>query len=331
MNGSVYKRAGTSAQDDDAANLAIADALHEAGLAEQREHEFIDVGADETADTRALCARCRLKEARQWFEHRGWDVLPQSQRGRRILRWGADQAWLAAGSDGNPKRSVRNWCRKWAPWLTAQQLDKIVTDTEKTNKRWSADQCATVLEITLSDRSALKFRFIGASDDPDLVARTVERLAKAAARARRYRAAKGSGTKRGPKSKLSPEERLARRRAQDAKRAMRLRASRKKPSRHIESIGERDEISVTQSSLTSPWKALGLPRSTYYKRRAAGTLPPPPPPWQARPLNVEGLDLAKFGIVAIRVMQRGHVMASWQQMTRETNQRGVNERRCVPD
>jgi hypothetical protein len=68
-------------------------------------------------------ARGRLSDAKKWFAHRGWSVLPQSDRGQRILEWGADMAWLAAEVKGlNPrqadqkrKRSVRNWCRSKAP------------------------------------------------------------------------------------------------------------------------------------------------------------------------------------------------------------------------
>jgi hypothetical protein len=308
MNSSAFKRADSSAQDVDAANLELSDALREAWEAEQR--EFIHAGSKAAPAT--LFARGRLKEARKWFEHRGWNVLPQSQRGRRILRWGADMAWLAAGPDDR-KRSVRRWCRRWAPWLTAKALEKLVTDTETSNKRWSADQCATVLEITLSDRSALGLRFVGASDDADFLVRKAMQRAKAAVRARQYRAAKGSGTKRGPKSKMSPEERLARRRAQDAKRAMRLRASRRfRNATYTSPLRERDETSVTRPSLT-PWKALGVSRATYFRRKAAGALAPPPPPWQPRMLNVDAMDMAKFGITAVRVLSRGHVVASWPQ------------------
>jgi hypothetical protein len=155
------------------------------------------------SDINVLIARGRLAEARKWFEHRGWEVLPQGERGRRILRWGADHARLA--DPANPKRSVRRWCRSWDPRLTVDELDELVAYTENSNKRWSADQCAVVLEITVRDRSTLGLRFIGAADDPNYEVRHDNKRAKDAERARRSRAARSTGAKRGrPKSEGVP-------------------------------------------------------------------------------------------------------------------------------
>jgi hypothetical protein len=146
-----------------------------------------------------LVACGRLKNARTWFEDNGWDKLPQDVRGQRILHWGADHAWLA--SPTNPKRSVRRWCRCWAPRLSEAELNDIVATTETSNKRWSADQSATVLGITVRDQSRLRLHFIGASNDPDYVVRHAIKRAKDAERSRRYRAAHRTGAKRGrPKS-----------------------------------------------------------------------------------------------------------------------------------
>ena len=172
-------------------------------------------------------------------------MLPQGIRGRRILAWGATQAWLAGPAD--PKASVRRWCRRWAPRLKAAELDKIVADTKISNKRWSADQSATVLGITVRDRAALGFRHLGACDDPDYSSRHATTREKAAARARKSRAARSiPGAKRGrPTLELSQEDRLARSRKQDAERARRHRASRKNASRHIIDIDSVTEFSVT--------------------------------------------------------------------------------------
>jgi hypothetical protein len=152
-----------------------------------------------------LRARGRLSDAKKWFAHRGWSVLPQNDRGRSILRWGADHAWLAAETDRKRKGSVRRWCRRWAPRLSDAELDRIVADTVNSNKRWSHDQSAAVLEITVRDRQLHGFRFIGADDDPDYLIRDELKRSKAAERARRYRARKSTGAKRGrPKSKGVP-------------------------------------------------------------------------------------------------------------------------------
>jgi ribosomal protein L20A (L18A) len=217
-----------------------------------------------TNDKDVLLARGRLKEARRWFTYLRWEELPPTERGRRILKWGADHAWLA--SPANPQRSVRRWVRRWAPWLTASELDELVTACKRSNKRWSADQCATVLDIGMRHRSMLNLRFIGASDDLNYEARLGIKRTKAAARARRYRANHSTGAKRGrPAIQLSQEEAMARRRAQAAKRARRYRAatqakssviskvaSRKNASRHIIDIDSVTELSVTDLSDVSP-------------------------------------------------------------------------------
>jgi hypothetical protein len=155
-------------------------------------------------ETAALIARCRLKEAKKWFAHRGWEVLPQGERGQRILQWGADQAWLAA--PGNPQTSVRRWCRKWAPRLTVTELNRLVVDTEHSNKRWSSDQCAAVLEISITDRTNLKLWHLGANDDPHYEVRLDNQRAKSAERSRRYRAARSTGAKRGRPNGAKPWE-----------------------------------------------------------------------------------------------------------------------------
>jgi hypothetical protein len=41
-------------------------------------------------------------------------------------------------------------------------LAEIVKNTETSNKRWTHDQSATVLEITVDNRTMLGLRFLGA-------------------------------------------------------------------------------------------------------------------------------------------------------------------------
>jgi hypothetical protein len=69
----------------------------------------------------AIRAIRRLSDTKTIFADRQWPVLPQGIRGQRILRWGADQAYV--GCPANPERSVRRWCRKWPP---RADLDEIV-------------------------------------------------------------------------------------------------------------------------------------------------------------------------------------------------------------
>jgi hypothetical protein len=198
--------------------------------------------------TGAIRARCRLKQAKTLFLDRAWPQLPQTERGRRILRWGADHAWLA-GPD-NPQRSVRRWCRHWAPWLSPGELDAIVAATATSNKRWNDDDCARVLLIGVRDRMRLNLRDLGADDDPRGEIRAELRRIRKAERSRRDREAKGStGRKVGrPALELSPEAKRAHKNAKAAKRMRQYRALRKTPRQSLRVIGDVSELSVTRSA-----------------------------------------------------------------------------------
>jgi hypothetical protein len=152
-----------------------------------------------TDSSKVIRARGRLSNAKKVFADRQWDVLPQGIRGQRILRWSADHAHLA--DPANPERSVLRWCRKWAPWLKPAELDAIVAYTTTSNKRWSDDESAAVLEINLADRQRLYLRFIGADDDPNYEIREGLQREKDAGYSRTYRAKHRTGRPRGrPKS-----------------------------------------------------------------------------------------------------------------------------------
>jgi hypothetical protein len=129
--------------------------------------------------------------------------LPESDRGHRILGWVADQSWLAYPA--HPEAAVRRECRRCAPWLTAEALDELVKATKTSNKRWSHDQSATVLELSMCDSQALSLKFLGCDDDPTYERRLKIKRAKNAACKRKSRAAKRSGRPRGrPKSEGTP-------------------------------------------------------------------------------------------------------------------------------
>jgi hypothetical protein len=268
-----------------------------------------------TDDIAVLIARGRLSNARKWFEHLGWPVLPQGIRGQRILAWAADQAWLA--SPANPKRSVRRWCRRWAPWLKDAELRKIIAASDGSNKRWSGDQCATVLEISMRDRTALCLRFIGVDDDPNYERRDAMKREKAACRARRYRAAHRTGKTRGrPVLELSPEDRLARKRAQTAERVALHRVTLKCVTPHKIDIGSVTELSVTGKSAkpnARPWEAAGISRRTYYRRKSRQRDEFSVTDLSHVPAvtDLDCLDFAKFGITAIRVMRGTDVLRAW--------------------
>jgi hypothetical protein len=166
------------------------------------------------AELNTIKARGRLKDAKKIFAHRGQQQgLPRSERSQRILEWGSDMAWLAADvSKLGPRqalqkreRSVRNWCRSKRPQLTKAELAALVERTRTSNKRWSNDESAAVIDIGVHNRP-IGYKFIGASDDPFYVHRHAEKRKKGAARARKFRAANGAKPHANSLSRTKPWE-----------------------------------------------------------------------------------------------------------------------------
>ncbi|MBR0760708.1 hypothetical protein [Bradyrhizobium japonicum] len=250
-------------------------------LREQAEREAEECVADTLQDNSTVVrALGMLAEARRWFEHKGWETLPNNRRGWLIVQWGAEVAWQ--GNPGNPERGARAWCCKWQPLLKLKQnkakLDHIIAEASRTKTLWAPDIGGAILEITVSDLATLGFRFLGAYDDQNYVSRNAIRKAKNAACQRRRRAANSSGRKRGrPALNLSPEEKRTRRLAQEAKRKRLARASAKNASSHIESITE-----VTDLMRTRPIA-----------------------------LELAGLDPAVFGITSIEIRSGQNIISTW--------------------
>jgi hypothetical protein len=250
-----------------------------------------DKGEDATPVIRA---RGSLKEARRWFAIRGWDVLPKSDRGEAILKWAADQAYLAAPA--HPMRSVIKWCKRHAR-LNDEELDKIIEYVRTSNKRWSPDQSAATLEVTMRDRMTHGFRFIGAEDDPHYDIRNAVKREKNAARNRRYRAARATGRKPGrPKSADVPAWKAAgfnskatyhRHKARGLETEIRLGKSLKVLNSR-ETKNARRHISKNIGSVTQ--------LKSHVSRMPAAII-------RASAIDLDGIDFAKFGIVAIRVMR----------------------------
>jgi len=82
-------------------------------------------------------------------------VLPQGIRGQRILALCACLAWDGYPSD--PTAAVRRICGDLAPYLKGPELAELIAKTWATNRRFSHDQCAMVLEISVSDCLAQGF------------------------------------------------------------------------------------------------------------------------------------------------------------------------------
>ena len=107
--------------------------------------------SEQKSDTNkfVLIARGRIKEARAEFARRGWDTLPQGIRGQRILAWIACMA--RDGYPSNPEAAVRRICGGLAPYLKEHELAALIESTRAVNRRFSHDQSAMVLEISVID------------------------------------------------------------------------------------------------------------------------------------------------------------------------------------
>src|SRR6202000_3036940 len=166
----------------------------------------------------------------------------------------------------SPERGVRRWCRRSAR-LTDPELTEVVTYTKTSNKRWTHDQSGTVLEITVRDHSNLSLRFTGAADDPNYEIRLGIKREKAAARMRRYRAARSPGRRCGrPKSGGGPVRNVfgisrATYYRHKASGGTETRET-KNPSRDISKNRKRRAISVSRL-VPPPWTLLGMSRRTF--------------------------------------------------------------------
>jgi hypothetical protein len=211
-------------------------------LTVRKQHKERDRNPQASAINKSLMfARGRLLDLPKVFLHRGWHVagMPKNDRAYRILRCLADHVWIAKQHHEEIEIRfdiIRHLCVKFAPWMTPAELQQIVDDTPKSNKRWTNDQVARVLELTALEAAEIGgLRFLGACDDDDRIIRDAIKRAKTAERNRRYRASRRTGAQRGrPSSNLSDEERVKLKKAQNAERNRRYRAahsSGRKPGR----------------------------------------------------------------------------------------------------
>jgi len=177
--------------------------------------------------------------------------------------------------------------------LKDAELTELIERTVTSNKRYTPDQCAAVLEITVSDRQTLGLRFIGADDDPDYVQRLAAKKAKNAAANRRYRARHSTGRKRGRPKLEVPAWKAAgykSKRTYQRHKALGTLAQNGTKNARCDISKNRTHhgikvppVSITEFSVTRP----------------------------TRTEAIDSLNLATFGITAIRVMSGTNVIREW--------------------
>jgi hypothetical protein len=177
----------------------------------------------------------RSRDIMALLQSRFGSVLPNDDAGLDSVKLLA-QHFMALKIDA--ERVTRSNIRLQAPWLTEKATAHIINSAKKAETP-SAVQLGKDFRVTAEEITDLELKTI--------VAFTVTQEGDRLRQERRRRKA-GASTKRGrPALGLSVSEKSARRKVQDAARAKRYRASRKKshaPSYYREI--NRDEFSVTE-------------------------------------------------------------------------------------
>lgn len=174
----------------------------------------------EAVAARAMVARMRLKQAARWFAKAKGTVKSQA-----IIRWLACQAWLSTSR--NQPATVRAVLTRHAPDLDRDEINAVIKHTRGHITRWTSDQCAEILQISVWDREVLQLWHLGAVDDYDYAIRTQLRARKSALRVAKFRAKNPSPRPRGrpPKriTRAQKDKLLKRKRKMEANRAKRYR------------------------------------------------------------------------------------------------------------
>jgi hypothetical protein len=112
-------------------------------------------------ERRISMAALRIAELGRLFRARYGDELPDDNAGR------ADAAIMAhhlARRPGDQQRRIAAWAETWAPWMPADELDRLIADTIAKPRRWRADTLAERLNLIDAERRPLRITTIGAVD-----------------------------------------------------------------------------------------------------------------------------------------------------------------------
>lgn len=189
----------------------------------------------------------------------------------------------------NGVSAARANARLRAPWLTVAELDDLISSAldSLNHPPISAAKLGKAFRLTADEMKRRGITTIMAFDHG--AEETRRRQREWVAQARRKA---GASTKRGrPALDLSPEEKRAHIRAKAAERKRRSRRMNvtENPSTHHPSIRECD---VDEFSVTSAPPAFAMIR--------------------ADAIDLDTIDLAKFGVIAVRVMRGTDVLREWK-------------------
>lgn len=103
----------------------------------------------------------RIAELNRLFKARYGDVLPDDEIGRECAVIIANHLIMLPGL---PQKRLMDWAEQYAPWLTMEELSRLLADAASRTQVWKADSLAWRLRLTYADRQALKITTIGAID-----------------------------------------------------------------------------------------------------------------------------------------------------------------------
>ena len=170
----------------------------------------------------------RMREIERIIKYRHGSVLPGGYGEQYLVA----MAHALHAHQVDVRSALRNWCARFAPWLTQQfdpMLDEIVRKVSHRVFDLHCDAVANLLELTFQERQKLGIRTIGACD-------------------------------------ISPAE--LRRIMKDQK--MQRDRERQRANRKAEGRKDRDIYEANSLSRTKPWETLGMSRSKFYRLRKAG-------------------------------------------------------------
>lgn len=97
----------------------------------------------------------RLREIEAIISHRHGSILPETDDG---------DIYIEAAAFSLSDQDMVDWCKKWAPWAHDEIVGPIVEKAKKRRRMMRADGVAGLLKVTMSERSDLGLKTIGACD-----------------------------------------------------------------------------------------------------------------------------------------------------------------------
>ncbi|WP_085034092.1 hypothetical protein [Ensifer aridi] len=118
----------------------------------------------------------RMREIEDVIEHRHGAIIPDpadTDDRPTCLAYVEAAAFTASG------QVMADWCARWAPWISSQELDAIVGRCRSRKRMLGPDDLAKLISVTFQERSILGLKTIGACDiseaDRKRMAREIKR------------------------------------------------------------------------------------------------------------------------------------------------------------